>query len=89
MTVVKTRMPETAFFYGALVIPGGRAPEYLRLNPKTISLTQEFSRANKPIAAICHGPQTLVAAGALKGRTSTCCIAVTPDMVARAPNGAM
>ena len=57
--------------YDALVIPGGRAPEYLRLNPKIISLTQEFAKANKPIAAICHGPQILVAADVLKGKTST------------------
>ena len=68
--------------YDALVIPGGRAPEYLRLNPKIISLTQEFARANKPIAAICHGPQILVAADVLRGKTSTCYIAVKPDVVA-------
>lgn len=68
--------------YDALVIPGGRAPEYLRLDPKIISLTQEFARANKPIAAICHGPQILVAADVLKGKTSTCYIAVKPDVVA-------
>lgn len=68
--------------YDALVIPGGRAPEYLRLDPKIISLTQEFARANKPIAAVCHGPQILVAADVLKGKTSTCYIAVKPDVVA-------
>ena len=68
--------------YDALVIPGGRAPEYLRLNSKIISLTQEFAKANKPIAAICHGPQILVAADVLKGKTSTCYIAVKPDVVA-------
>src|SRR5512133_895558 len=55
--------------YDALVIPGGRAPEYLRLNPKVIELTQAFSKAGKPIAAICHGAQILAAAGVLKGRT--------------------
>ncbi len=68
--------------YDALVIPGGRAPEYLRLNPKIIKLTQEFAAAKKPIAAICHGPQILVAADVLQGRTSTCYIAVKPDVTA-------
>ena len=67
--------------YDALVIPGGRAPEYLRLNPKIISLTREFAGAGKPIAAICHGPQILTAAGVLKGKTSTAYIAVKPDVV--------
>src|SRR5512133_579011 len=55
--------------YDALVLPGGRAPEYLRLNPQVIRLVQAFSKAGKPIAAICHGPQILAAAGVLKGRT--------------------
>jgi len=68
--------------YDALVIPGGRAPEYLRLDPKIIQLTKEFAAAKKPIAAICHGPQILVAAQVLKGRTSTSYIAVKPDVVA-------
>ncbi|MDR2050356.1 MAG: DJ-1/PfpI family protein [Deltaproteobacteria bacterium] len=68
--------------YDALFIPGGRAPEYLRLDPKIISLTREFAAANKPIAAVCHGPQILVAADVLRGRTSTCYIAVKPDVLA-------
>ena len=68
--------------YDALVIPGGRAPEYLRLNPKIIALTKEFFAANKPVAAICHGPQILAAADVLKGRTSMSYIAVKPDVVA-------
>jgi protease I len=55
--------------YDALCIPGGRAPEYLRLNPKVIELVREFDRAKKPIAAICHGPQILAAAGVLQGRS--------------------
>ena len=54
--------------YDALVIPGGRAPEYLRLNPKVIHIVRKFADANKPIAAICHGAQLLVAAGIIKGR---------------------
>ena len=54
--------------YDALVIPGGRAPEYLRLNPKVIAAVQHFANTNKPIAAICHGAQLLAAAGVLAGR---------------------
>ena len=54
--------------YDALCIPGGRAPEDLRLNPQVIALVQAFDQARKPIAAICHGPQILAAAGVLKDR---------------------
>lgn len=54
--------------YDALVIPGGRAPEYLRLNPQVIAMVQHFFSANKPVAAICHGAQLLAAAGVLTGR---------------------
>ncbi|MFN4907374.1 MAG: DJ-1/PfpI family protein [Planctomycetota bacterium] len=62
--------------YDALVLPGGRAPEYLRLNPKVLSIVRHFSEANKPIAAICHGPQILSAAGVLKGKECSCYPAV-------------
>jgi len=55
--------------YDALVVPGGRAPEYLRLNPEVIAKVRHFFEANKPVAAICHGAQLLAAAGVLKGRT--------------------
>ena len=57
--------------YDALVIPGGRAPEYIRLNPRVIEMVQHFAGANKPIAAICHGPWTLIDAGGVKGRRMT------------------
>ncbi|OWK36250.1 DJ-1/PfpI family protein [Fimbriiglobus ruber] len=66
--------------YDALVIPGGRAPEYLRLNPQVIAIVKHFFAANKPVAAICHGPQILAAAGALKGRTCNAYPAVGPDI---------
>lgn len=66
--------------YDALVISGGRAPEYLRLDPKIIALTKEFFADNKPVAAICHGPQILAAAGVLKGRKATSYIAVKPEV---------
>ncbi|GLH67295.1 DJ-1/PfpI family protein [Geothrix edaphica] len=55
--------------YDALVIPGGRAPEYLRLNPKVLEIVRHFFTAKKPVAAICHGAQILSAAGVLEGRT--------------------
>lgn len=54
--------------YDALVLPGGRAPEYLRMNPRVIEMVRHFFTANKPVAAICHGAQILSAAGVLEGR---------------------
>jgi protease I len=66
--------------YDALVIPGGRAPEYLRLNPKVLDLVRAMSKAGKPIAAICHGPQILAAAGLLKGETCSAYPAVGPEV---------
>ena len=57
--------------YDVLVIPGGRAPEYLRLNPAVIELVRHFFTANKPVAAICHAPWELVSAGLVRGRTLT------------------
>ena len=54
--------------YDALLIPGGRAPEYLRMNPKVIAIVQHFARDNKPIAAVCHGAQLLAAAGVIRGK---------------------
>jgi protease I len=66
--------------YDALVIPGGRAPEYIRLNEKVISTVRSFDAAQKPIASICHGQQVLVAAGVLEGRTCTAYPAVKPDV---------
>ena len=69
--------PET---YDALVIPGGRAPEYIRLNEQVLEIVRHFAQANKPIAAICHGPQVLAAAGVLEGRTCSAYPAVGPDV---------
>jgi protease I len=66
--------------YDGLVIPGGRAPEYLRLNERVLEIVREFAAANKPIAAICHGPQILAAAGVLKGRSCCAYPAVGPDV---------
>jgi protease I len=66
--------------YDALVIPGGRAPEYLRLNPQVIAAVQHFASANKPIAAVCHGAQLLAAAGAIEGRTCSAYPACAPEV---------
>ncbi|KAL9344112.1 hypothetical protein Peur_064543 [Populus x canadensis] len=57
--------------YDALVIPGGRAPEYLALDETVIALVKEFMQSRKPVASICHGQQILAAAGVLKGRKCT------------------
>ena len=66
--------------YDALVIPGGRAPEYLRLNARVLEIVRYFSTAHKPIAVICHGAQVLAAAGVLDGRTCSCYPAVSPEV---------
>jgi len=66
--------------YDALVIPGGRAPEYLRLNGQVIDVVKHFAEAGKPIAAICHGLQLLAAAGVLSGRKCTAYPACGPEI---------
>lgn len=66
--------------YDALVVPGGRAPEYLRLNEQVLALVRSFANANKPIAAICHGAQLLAAADVLKGRTCSAYPACAPEV---------
>lgn len=66
--------------YDGLVIPGGRAPEYLRTVPGVIALVQHFARADKPIAAICHGAQLLAAAGVIRGRRVSAYPACAPEV---------
>ena len=66
--------------YDALVIPGGRAPEYIRLNETVLDIVRHFADAGKPIAAICHGAQVLAAAGVIKGRSCSAYPAVGPDV---------
>jgi protease I len=68
--------------YAGLVIPGGRAPEYIRLTPRVLEIARHFFEADKPVAAICHGAQILVAAGVVKGRKLTAYPAVGPDITA-------
>lgn len=66
--------------YLGLVVPGGRAPEYLRLDPKVLDIVRHFAQANKPIAAICHGLQILSAAGVLKGKSCSAYPACGPEV---------
>ena len=66
--------------YDGLVLPGGRAPEYLRLDPKVLEMVRHFARENKPIAAICHAAQILSAAGVVKGRKVSCYPACSPEV---------
>jgi protease I len=66
--------------YDALVIPGGRAPEYLRLDPRVIEFVRHFFAADKPVAAICHGAQILAAAGVLNGRRCSAYPACRPEV---------
>lgn len=66
--------------YDALVIPGGRAPEYIRLNERVLEMVRHFSEADKPIAAVCHGMQVLTAAGVVAGKSCTAYPAVCPDV---------
>lgn len=58
--------------YDGIWIPGGRAPEYLRMDEKVIELVKHFLNAGKPVGSLCHGPQILVATGCIEGRTMTC-----------------
>lgn len=67
--------------YDALIIPGGRAPEYIRLNNQVLEITRHFAQTNKPIAAICHGLLVLSAAGVLQGKRCTAYPACSPDVL--------
>jgi protease I len=69
--------PET---YAGLVVPGGRAPEYLRLNERVLEIVRHFFAADKPVAAICHGIQLLTAAGVVAGRKCTAYPACGPEI---------
>lgn len=66
--------------YDALVLPGGRAPEYIRLNPRVIEIVHHFAKSNKPVAAICHAAQILAAAGVIEGKKCSAYPAVGPDV---------
>jgi protease I len=66
--------------YQGLVLPGGRAPEYLRNRNQAISIVRHFLVSDKPIAANCHGPLLVMAAGSIKGRKMTCYPDLEPDI---------
>ncbi|CAJ0738240.1 DJ-1/PfpI family protein [Ralstonia mannitolilytica] len=66
--------------YDALVVPGGRAPEYLRLNARVLEIVRHFAQSDKPIAAICHGAQLLSAAGVLEGKACSAYPACGPEV---------
>ncbi len=67
--------------YDALVIPGGKAPEIVRLNEKAVEIVKHFFEKEKPVATICHGPQILISAEVLKGRKGTSVITIKDDVV--------
>jgi protease I len=58
--------------YDLLLLPGGKAPASLRKNPEAVAIARHFFQADKPVAAICHGPQVLIPTGLLAGRNATC-----------------
>jgi protease I len=66
--------------FDALVIPGGHAPDKMRMRHAMVDLTRDAMDANKPVAAICHGPQLLISANALRGRTLTCWPSIAIDV---------
>ncbi len=66
--------------YDGLIVPGGRAPEYLRLNPRVLEVVRHFAREHKPLAVICHGVQLLAAAGVLQGKSCTAYPACGPEV---------
>ena len=67
--------------YDGLVIPGGRSPEYLRLNPEVLAIVRHFFEQEKPVAAVCHAAQILAAAGVIKGKQVSCYPACSPEVV--------
>lgn len=66
--------------YDILILPGGKAPETVRKDKDAISIVKDFFQKNKPVSAICHGPQTLITAGLLKRRHATCYQSVAQEM---------
>lgn len=68
--------------YNILILPGGKAPETIRKEKEAQDIARHFFERNKPVAAICHGPQTLISAGLLKGRHATCYRTVAEELKA-------
>jgi protease I len=78
--VTKALKDVDAGAYDILILPGGRAPEAVRKEKKALDLARSFFEENRPVAAICHGGQTLISAGLVKGRRVTCYKSVAPEM---------
>ena len=66
--------------YDILILPGGKAPAEVRKDKKALEIARDFFDKNKPVAAICHGPETLISAGLMKGRHATCYRSVAAEM---------
>ncbi len=66
--------------YDILILPGGKAPEVIRKEKEALEIAKHFFQKNKSVSAICHGPQTLISAGLLKGRHATCYKSVAQEM---------
>ncbi len=66
--------------FDAIVIPGGHAPDKMRMRHAMVDLVRDAMEAGKPVAAICHGPQVLISANALRGRTLTCWPSIAIDV---------
>ncbi len=66
--------------FDMLVLPGGKAPEKVRLEEKALEIARHYFRENKPVGAICHGVQTLISAGVIDGRKATCYIGIRDDL---------
>jgi protease I len=80
VAVDKTREEVNPDDYAILVLPGGEAPEVVRKEPKAQEIARSFFTRSKPVAAICHGPQTLISAGLLHGRRATCYSSVAGEL---------
>lgn len=72
--------------YDLLLVPGGEAPASLRKIPEAVAVARQFLQADKPVAAICHGPQLLIATGLMAGRTATCYRDVAQELEAAGVN---
>ena len=66
--------------YDILILPGGKAPEMIRREKDALEIAKDFFHKNKPVSAVCHGPQTLISAGLLRGRHATCYKSVAKEM---------
>lgn len=80
VAVTKTLQEVNPEDYDILILPGGKAPEHIRKDKKALAIAKHFFKENKPVTAICHGPQTLITAGLLKGRHATCYKSVAKEM---------